>query len=79
MKKAFTLAVLLCLHTPAVYAKLEPLAPLVEVIALQESDLNPFAVNIAGRSYTLSRGRMRNSSYKGRLRLTCPLTLEKCK
>ena len=55
MKKAFTLAVLLCLHTPAVaaelYAKPRPPAPLVETIALQESGLNPFAVNMAGRSY----------------------------
>ncbi|GAA6415314.1 hypothetical protein K050079A111_32090 [Bilophila wadsworthia] len=54
MKKAFTLAVLLCLYTPAVaaelYAKLEPLAPLVEAIARQESGLNPLAVNIAGKS-----------------------------
>lgn len=55
MKKAFTLAVLLCLHTPAVaaerYAKLGMLAPLMEAIARQESGLNPLAVNIAGKSY----------------------------
>ena len=55
MKMAFTLAVLLCLYTPAVAAELyatpEPPAQLVEAIALQESGLNPFTVNIAGRSY----------------------------
>lgn len=48
MKKALTLAVLLCLNTPALAA--EP-APLVEAIARQESGLNPLAVNIAGKSY----------------------------
>lgn len=55
MKMAFTLSVLLCLYTPAVAAELyatpEPPAQLVEAIALQESGLNPFTVNIAGRSY----------------------------
>lgn len=55
MKMAFTLAVLLCLYTPAVaaelYATSEPPAQLVEAIALQESGLNPFTVNIAGRAY----------------------------
>ena len=55
MKMAFTLAVLLCLYTPTVaaelYATSEPPAQLVEAIALQESGLNPFTVNIAGRSY----------------------------
>lgn len=56
MKKILTLVALLCLHTPTVaaelYAKPEPPAQLVEAIALQESGLNPFAVNIAGRSYS---------------------------
>lgn len=55
MKMAFTLAALLCLYAPAVAAELyatpEPPAQLVEAIALQESGLNPFTVNIAGRSY----------------------------
>ena len=51
MKKAFTLAVLLCLHTPALAAEPGPPAPLVEAIARQESGLNPLAVNIAGKSY----------------------------
>ena len=51
MKKAFTLAVLLCLHPPALAAEPEPPAQLVEAIARQESGLNPLAVNIAGKSY----------------------------
>lgn len=51
MKKAITLAVLLCLHTPALAAEPGPPAPLVEAIARQESGLNPLAVNIAGKSY----------------------------
>lgn len=51
MKKAISLAVLLCLHTPALAAEPGPPAPLVEAIARQESGLNPLAVNIAGKSY----------------------------
>ena len=51
MKKAFTLAVLLCLHPPALAAEPEPPAQLAEAIARQESGLNPLAVNIAGKSY----------------------------
>lgn len=51
MKKAFTLAVLLCLHTSALAAEPGPPAPLVEAIARQESGLNPLAVNVAGKSY----------------------------
>lgn len=51
MKKAFTLAVLLCLHTSALAAEPGPPAPLVEAIARQESGLNPLAINIAGKSY----------------------------
>ncbi len=51
MKKALTLAVLFCLHTPAFAAEPGPPAPLVEAIARQESGLNPLAVNIAGKSY----------------------------
>ena len=51
MKKALTLAVLLCLHTPALAAEPGPPAQLVEAIARQESGLNPLAVNIAGKSY----------------------------
>ena len=49
MKKAITLAVLLCLNMPALAA--EPPAQLMEAIARQESGLNPLAVNIAGKSY----------------------------
>jgi len=55
MKKAFVLAAVLCLHTPAfaaeLYPKPEASAPLVEAIARQESGLNPLAVNIAGKSF----------------------------
>ena len=51
MKKAISLAVLLCLHTPALAAESGPPAPLVEAIARQESGLNPLAINIAGKSY----------------------------
>jgi soluble lytic murein transglycosylase-like protein len=51
MKKVFTLAVLLCLHTPAFAAEPGPPAPLVEAIARQESGLNPLALNIAGKPY----------------------------
>lgn len=51
MKKAISLAVLLCLHAPALAAEPGPPAPLVEAIARQESGLNPLAVNIAGKSY----------------------------
>lgn len=51
MKKALSLAVLLCLHTSALAAEPGPPAPLVEAIARQESGLNPLAVNIAGKSY----------------------------
>lgn len=51
MKKALTLAVLLCLHTSALAAEPEPPTKLVEAIARQESGLNPLAVNIAGKSY----------------------------
>lgn len=51
MKKAFTLAVLLCINTPALAAEPGLPAPLVEAIARQESGLNPLAVNIAGKSY----------------------------
>jgi len=51
MKKALTLAVLLCLHTSALAAEPGPPAPLVEAIARQESGLNPLAVNIARKSY----------------------------
>jgi hypothetical protein len=51
MKKAITLAVLLCLHTSALAAEPEPPAPLVKAIARQESGLNPLAINIAGKSY----------------------------
>ena len=55
MKKAFVLAVLLCLHTPALaaecYTKPAPPASLLEAIARQESGLNPLVVNIAGKSY----------------------------
>jgi soluble lytic murein transglycosylase-like protein len=51
MKKALTLAVLLCLHTSAFAAEPEPPVQLVEAIARQESGLNPLAVNIAGKSY----------------------------
>lgn len=51
MKKAFTLAVLLCLHKPAFATEPWPPAPLVEAVAWQESGLNPLAVNIAGKSY----------------------------
>lgn len=51
MKKTFALAVLLCLHTPALAAEPGPPTPLVEAIARQESGLNPLAVNIAGKSY----------------------------
>lgn len=51
MKKAVTLAVLLCLHTFALAAEPGAPAPLVEAIARQESGLNPLAVNIAGKSY----------------------------
>ena len=51
MKKAISLAVLLCLHTPALAAEPGPPASLVEAIARQESGLNPLAVNIAGKSY----------------------------
>lgn len=51
MRKALTLAVLLCLHTSALAAEPGPPAPLVEAIARQESGLNPLAVNIAGKSY----------------------------
>ena len=52
MKKAITLAVLLCLHTSALAAEPGPPAPLVEAIARQESGQNPLAVNIAGKSYS---------------------------
>ena len=51
MKKAFTLAVLLCLHTSALAAEPGLPAPLVEAIARQESGLNPLALNIAGKPY----------------------------
>ena len=51
MKKALALAVLLCLHPPALAAEPGPPAQLVEAIAQQESGLNPLAVNIAGKSY----------------------------
>ncbi|CAK7033567.1 MAG: hypothetical protein DESF_01409 [Desulfovibrio sp.] len=51
MQKAITLAVLLCLHTPALAAEPGPPAPLVEAIARQESGLNPLVVNIAGKPY----------------------------
>lgn len=55
MKKVLVLAVLLCLHPPALaqeyYTKPAPSASLLEAIARQESGLNPLAVNIAGRSY----------------------------
>ena len=51
MKKTLALAVLLCLHTPALAAEPGPPAQLVEAIARQESGLNPLAVNIAGKSY----------------------------
>ena len=54
MKKALTLAVLLCLHTPALAAEPGPPVQLVEAIARQESGLNPLAVNIAGKSYYLA-------------------------
>lgn len=51
MKKALALAVLLCLHTPALATEPEPPPALVEAIARQESGLNPLAVNVAGKSY----------------------------
>ena len=51
MKKAFALVALFCLHTPVFAAKAEPPGLLVEVIARQESGLNPLAINIAGKSY----------------------------
>lgn len=51
MKKAVTLAVLLCLHTFALAAEPGAPAPLVEAIARQESGLNLLAVNIAAKSY----------------------------
>ena len=51
MKKALALAVLLCLHTPALAAEPEPPTKLMEAIARQESGLNPLAVNIAGKAY----------------------------
>lgn len=51
MKKAFTLAVLLCLHKPAFAAEPGSPAPLVEAIARQESGINPLAVNVAGKSF----------------------------
>lgn len=51
MKKALSLAVLLCLHTFALAAEPGPPAPLVEAIARQESGLNPLAVNIARKSF----------------------------
>lgn len=55
MKKAFVLAALLCLYTPALvaecYTKSVPPASLLEAIARQESGLNPLAVNIAGKPY----------------------------
>lgn len=51
MKKLLMLAVLLCLHTPALAAEPGPPAQLVKAIARQESGLNPLAVNVAGKSY----------------------------
>lgn len=51
MKKAFALAVLLCINTPALAAGPGLPAPLVDAIARQESRMNPLAVNVAGKSY----------------------------
>ena len=51
MRKALSLAALLCLHTPALAAEPEPPAQLVEAVARQESGQNPLAINTAGKSY----------------------------
>ena len=51
MKKALTLAALLCLQAAAHAAGPEPPALLVEAIARQESGQNPLAINIAGKSF----------------------------
>ena len=51
MRKAFIIAILLCLQAPALAAEPIPPSKLVEAIARQESGLNPLAVNVAGKSF----------------------------